>query len=53
MKNCMLHYPMFRDIFPMWALAEYRRQIMLTPTAEFKMKRGAAHKRKSRINKGR
>jgi len=29
MKNCMLHYAMFRDIFPMWALAEYRRGIML------------------------
>ncbi|AET01563.2 beta-amyrin synthase [Medicago truncatula] len=29
MKNCMLHYAMYRDIFPMWALAEYRRRILL------------------------
>ncbi|KAH9716426.1 Camelliol C synthase [Citrus sinensis] len=24
MGNCMLHYPTYRNIFPMWALAEYR-----------------------------
>ncbi|ESW07865.1 hypothetical protein PHAVU_010G165100 [Phaseolus vulgaris] len=29
MKNCMLHYPMYRDIYPMWALAEYRRRVSL------------------------
>ncbi|CAL0335335.1 unnamed protein product [Lupinus luteus] len=29
MKNCMLHYPMYRDIYPMWALAEYRRRVPL------------------------
>ncbi|MED6198111.1 Beta-amyrin synthase [Stylosanthes scabra] len=23
MKNCMLHYPMYRNIYPLWALAEY------------------------------
>ncbi|RHN39297.1 Beta-amyrin synthase [Medicago truncatula] len=33
MKNCMLHYAMFRDIFPMWALAEYRKGIMLPSIA--------------------
>ncbi|KAB2604503.1 beta-amyrin synthase-like [Pyrus ussuriensis x Pyrus communis] len=25
LKNCMLHYAAYRNIFPMWALAEYRR----------------------------
>ncbi|CAL5195637.1 unnamed protein product [Lathyrus oleraceus] len=29
MKNCMTHYAMYRDIFPTWALAEYRRRILL------------------------
>ncbi|CAI8583857.1 unnamed protein product [Vicia faba] len=29
MKNCMLHYPMYRDIYPLWALAEYRRRVPL------------------------
>nr|BBI55112.1 multifunctional oxidosqualene cyclase [Bauhinia forficata] len=23
LKNCTLHYPLYRNIFPMWALAEY------------------------------
>ncbi|KAM7262242.1 hypothetical protein ACFE04_021319 [Oxalis oulophora] len=23
MKNCMLHYATYRNIFPLWALAEY------------------------------
>ena len=23
MKNCMLHYADYRNIFPLWALAEY------------------------------
>ncbi|XP_058750332.1 mixed-amyrin synthase-like isoform X1 [Vicia villosa] len=32
MKNCMLHYAMYRDIFPTWALAEYRRRILLAST---------------------
>ncbi|KAI8563347.1 hypothetical protein RHMOL_Rhmol03G0104900 [Rhododendron molle] len=25
MKNCMLHYAQYRNIFPMWALGEYRK----------------------------
>lgn len=29
MKNCMLHYPMYRNIYPMWALAEYRKRVPL------------------------
>ncbi|CAK8541383.1 unnamed protein product [Lathyrus sativus] len=29
MKNCMLHYPMYRHIYPLWALAEYRRRVPL------------------------
>uniref|UniRef100_A0A7N0SVP9 Terpene cyclase/mutase family member n=1 Tax=Kalanchoe fedtschenkoi TaxID=63787 RepID=A0A7N0SVP9_KALFE len=28
-RNCMLHYAAYRNIFPLWALAEYRRQIQL------------------------
>ncbi|XP_044490766.1 beta-amyrin synthase-like isoform X2 [Mangifera indica] len=28
-KNCMLHYPMYRNIFPLWALAEYQRRVSL------------------------
>ncbi|KAL8479831.1 hypothetical protein ACS0TY_026687 [Phlomoides rotata] len=27
MKNCMLHYALFRSIFPMWALGEYRIRV--------------------------
>ncbi|KAI4334868.1 hypothetical protein L6164_013576 [Bauhinia variegata] len=27
-RNCMLHYPMYRNIFPMWALAEYYKQVL-------------------------
>ncbi|OIW21251.1 hypothetical protein TanjilG_31181 [Lupinus angustifolius] len=29
LKNSMLHYSMYRDTFPMWALAEYRRHVPL------------------------
>ncbi|KAI9087263.1 hypothetical protein K1719_030733 [Acacia pycnantha] len=29
MKNCMLHYPMYRNIYPLWALSEYRRRVTL------------------------
>ncbi|KAH9619881.1 hypothetical protein KSS87_009593 [Heliosperma pusillum] len=29
MKNCMLHYPMYRNIFPTWAIAEYRNHVLL------------------------
>ncbi|KAH1069636.1 hypothetical protein GYH30_007003 [Glycine max] len=32
LKNCMMHYPMYRNIFPMWALAEYRRRVPLPST---------------------
>ncbi|TYH66679.1 hypothetical protein ES332_D06G139800v1 [Gossypium tomentosum] len=28
MRNCSLHYSSFRNIFPIWALGEYRRQIL-------------------------
>ncbi|XP_065619337.1 beta-amyrin synthase isoform X2 [Quercus suber] len=28
-KNCMLHYPMYRNLFPLWALAEYRKSVPL------------------------
>ncbi|GKV26784.1 hypothetical protein SLEP1_g36019 [Rubroshorea leprosula] len=27
--NCMLHYPMYRNVFPLWALAEYRKRVPL------------------------
>ncbi|KAL2933178.1 Beta-amyrin synthase [Bienertia sinuspersici] len=29
MKNCMQHYPMYRTIFPLWALAEYKKCVSL------------------------
>ncbi|KAI4331129.1 hypothetical protein MLD38_029346 [Melastoma candidum] len=29
MKNCMLHYTEYRNIFPLWALAEYCRRVPL------------------------
>ncbi|XP_038711569.1 beta-amyrin synthase-like isoform X1 [Tripterygium wilfordii] len=29
MRNCMLHYAAYRNIFPMWALAEYCRHVQL------------------------
>ncbi|KAL3743704.1 hypothetical protein ACJRO7_018900 [Eucalyptus globulus] len=28
-KNCMLHYPNYRNIYPMWALAEYCNLVLL------------------------
>ncbi|XP_048233506.1 lupeol synthase-like isoform X2 [Ricinus communis] len=28
MRNCMLHYAAYRKIFPLWALAEYRRHVI-------------------------
>ncbi|KAJ0802528.1 Beta-amyrin synthase 1 [Helianthus annuus] len=28
MKNCMLHYPLYKNIYPMWALAEYRKHVL-------------------------
>lgn len=30
MKNCMLHYAAYRNIYPLWALAEYRRRVLLS-----------------------
>lgn len=29
MKNCMLHYAAYRNIYPLWALAEYQRRVLL------------------------
>jgi squalene/oxidosqualene cyclase-like protein len=29
MKNCMLHYAEYRNIFPLWALGEYRKHVWL------------------------
>nr|XP_048333124.1 lupeol synthase-like isoform X2 [Ziziphus jujuba var. spinosa] len=29
MRNCMLHYAAYRNIFPVWALAEYRNLVPL------------------------
>lgn len=29
MRNCMLHYALYRNYFPLWALAEYRRRVPL------------------------
>ncbi|GAU13083.1 hypothetical protein TSUD_173830 [Trifolium subterraneum] len=31
-KNGLLHYAMYRNIFPLWALAEYRRRVPLPST---------------------
>ncbi|KAL6144348.1 hypothetical protein ACLB2K_055042 [Fragaria x ananassa] len=33
LKNCMLHYAAYRNIFPLWALAEYRRRCPLPSTS--------------------
>ncbi|KAK1362257.1 Terpene cyclase/mutase family member [Heracleum sosnowskyi] len=30
MKNCMLHYAEYRNIYPLWALAEYRKHVWLS-----------------------
>ncbi|XP_075664291.1 beta-amyrin synthase-like isoform X3 [Castanea sativa] len=29
MQNCMLHYAAYRNIYPLWALAEYRKHVPL------------------------
>ncbi|KAM3320932.1 hypothetical protein P3S67_008134 [Capsicum chacoense] len=29
MKNCNLHYAAYRNIFPLWGLAEYRKNVLL------------------------
>ncbi|KAI3913888.1 hypothetical protein MKW92_051673, partial [Papaver armeniacum] len=31
MRSCMIHYAAYRNAFPLWALAEYRRKV-LTPS---------------------
>ncbi|XP_076906939.1 shionone synthase-like [Bidens hawaiensis] len=31
-KNCLLHFALYRDIFPMWALAEYKKKVLPQPT---------------------
>ncbi|KAI5563590.1 hypothetical protein BDE02_14G001500 [Populus trichocarpa] len=28
-NNCMLHYPIYKNVFPLWALAEYRKNVPL------------------------
>ncbi|KAI5581191.1 hypothetical protein Peur_030089 [Populus x canadensis] len=28
-NNCMLHYPTYKNVFPLWALAEYRKNVPL------------------------
>ncbi|KAB2634103.1 beta-amyrin synthase-like [Pyrus ussuriensis x Pyrus communis] len=33
MKNCMLHYAAYRNIHPLWALAEYRKRVPLPSKA--------------------
>ncbi|KAH0982201.1 hypothetical protein GBA52_009378 [Prunus armeniaca] len=33
MKNCMLHYAAYRNIYPLWALAEYRKRVPLPSEA--------------------
>ncbi|XP_047155550.1 beta-amyrin synthase-like [Vigna umbellata] len=29
LRNCLVHYPFYRNVFPMWALAEYRTHVLL------------------------
>nr|B9X0J1.1 RecName: Full=Baccharis oxide synthase; Short=StrBOS [Stevia rebaudiana]BAH23676.1 baccharis oxide synthase [Stevia rebaudiana] len=31
-KNCLLHYPMYRNIYTLWALGEYRKKVLPQPT---------------------
>nr|F8WQD0.1 RecName: Full=Shionone synthase; Short=AtaSHS [Aster tataricus]BAK52535.1 shionone synthase [Aster tataricus] len=31
-KNCLLHYPMYRNIYTLWALAQYRKKVLRQPT---------------------
>ncbi|KAK4493498.1 hypothetical protein RD792_005788 [Penstemon davidsonii] len=33
MKNCALHYSNYRNIFPIWALGEYRRHVLQLKTS--------------------
>lgn len=32
-KNCVLVYAMYKDIFPLWALADYRKKVLPQPHA--------------------
>ncbi|CAL5350367.1 unnamed protein product [Camellia sinensis] len=34
MKNCILHYAAYRNIFPLWALTEYRNKVKLPSNKE-------------------
>ncbi|XP_074268311.1 beta-amyrin synthase-like [Silene latifolia] len=36
-KTLMLHYAMHRNIFPMWAIAEYRKHVLLNTELEEKL----------------
>ncbi|XP_074268305.1 beta-amyrin synthase-like [Silene latifolia] len=36
-KILMLHYAMYRNIFPMWAIAEYRKHVLLNTELEEKL----------------
>ncbi|KAG5569822.1 hypothetical protein H5410_059588 [Solanum commersonii] len=29
LRNCMMHYAAYRNIFPLWGLAEYRRNVLV------------------------
>ncbi|KAK8265716.1 hypothetical protein V6Z12_D12G196300 [Gossypium hirsutum] len=29
LRTCMIHYAAYRNIFPLWALGEYRRYVLL------------------------
>ncbi|RDY07321.1 Beta-amyrin synthase, partial [Mucuna pruriens] len=31
-KNCIVHYPLYRNVFPMWALGEYYKKVLLFST---------------------
>ncbi|XP_052735438.1 beta-amyrin synthase-like isoform X2 [Vigna angularis] len=33
LKNGVLHYPLHRNVFPLWALAEYRTKVLLPSTS--------------------
>ncbi|KAI3942676.1 hypothetical protein MKW92_042532, partial [Papaver armeniacum] len=28
LKSCMLHYPLYKNTFPIWALGEYRQKVL-------------------------
>ncbi|GKC95266.1 beta-amyrin synthase-like protein [Tanacetum coccineum] len=30
-KNCLLHYPMYRNIYTLWSLADYRKKALPQP----------------------